>query len=68
LHDALCQFLRDGLPLSRREVDRCFLALLAESGFRALALLRRLFRVPEISRRTNLFHLSRHDIKFIGKA
>jgi len=34
LHDALCQFLRDGLPLSRREVDRCFLALLAESGFR----------------------------------
>jgi hypothetical protein len=35
VHDALCQFLPDGLPLSRREVDHCFLALLAESGFRA---------------------------------
>ena len=35
VHDALCQFLPDGLPLSRREVDRCFLALLSESGFRA---------------------------------
>ena len=35
VHDALCQFLPDGLPLSRGEVDRCFLALLAESGFRA---------------------------------
>lgn len=35
VHDALCQFLPDGLPLSRGEVDRCFLALLRESGFRA---------------------------------
>ena len=34
VHDALCQFLPDGLPLSRGDVDRCFLALLAESGFR----------------------------------
>jgi hypothetical protein len=35
VHDALCQFLPDGLPLSRADVDRCFLALLVESGFRA---------------------------------
>jgi len=34
VHDALCQFLPDGLPMSRGEVDRCFLALLKESGFR----------------------------------
>lgn len=34
VHDALCQFLPDGLPLSRSEVDRCFLRLLGESGFR----------------------------------
>jgi hypothetical protein len=35
VHDALCQLLPDGLPLSRREVGHCSLAPLAESGFRA---------------------------------
>ena len=34
VHDALYQFVPDGLPASRRDADRCFLALLAESGFR----------------------------------
>ena len=38
VHDALCQFLPDGLPVSRREADSCFLALLRESGFRARGL------------------------------
>ncbi|HSM13360.1 MAG TPA: hypothetical protein VLA66_04775 [Thermoanaerobaculia bacterium] len=34
LHDALYQFLPDGVPLTRAQADRCFLDLLAERGFR----------------------------------
>lgn len=34
IHDALYQFLPDGLPLKRSEADRCFLKLMAETGFR----------------------------------
>lgn len=33
VHDALYQFLSDGLPLRRRDVDRFFLRLLEESQF-----------------------------------
>jgi hypothetical protein len=33
IHDALYQFLPDGLPLKRRDVDGFFLRLLAESDF-----------------------------------
>lgn len=33
VHDALYQFLLDGLPFSRRQADACFLALLRETGF-----------------------------------
>ena len=33
VHDALYQFLPDGLPLGRRHADRFFLLLLAESEF-----------------------------------
>lgn len=33
IHDALYQFLPDGLPLGRRQVDGFFLRLLAESDF-----------------------------------
>ncbi|MGH2360849.1 MAG: DUF1353 domain-containing protein [bacterium] len=33
VHDALYQFLTDGLPLSRAQADRCFLRLMAETGF-----------------------------------
>ena len=33
VHDALYQFLPDGLPLKRRHADRFFLLLLAESDF-----------------------------------
>ena len=33
IHDALYQFLPDGLPLRRRDADRCFRMLLAESHF-----------------------------------
>jgi hypothetical protein len=33
VHDALYQFLPDGLPIRRREADRFFLTLLAESEF-----------------------------------
>lgn len=33
VHDALYQFLPDGLPLKRRHADRFFLLLLAESEF-----------------------------------
>lgn len=34
VHDALYQFLGDGLPLSRAQCDRAFLLLMRESGFR----------------------------------
>ena len=33
VHDALYQFMPDGLPLSRHEADRCFLRLMDETGF-----------------------------------
>ena len=33
VHDALYQFLRDGLPLRRRDADRFFLRLMAETRF-----------------------------------
>jgi hypothetical protein len=33
VHDALYQFLPDGLPLSRAQADRCFLILMKESEF-----------------------------------
>jgi len=33
VHDALYQFLRDGLPISRGDADRFFLRLMAETGF-----------------------------------
>ncbi|MBI4637148.1 MAG: DUF1353 domain-containing protein [Candidatus Rokubacteria bacterium] len=33
VHDALYQFLRDGLPLRRRDADRFFLGLMAETRF-----------------------------------
>lgn len=33
VHDALYQFLRDGLPCSRRQADACFLALMRATGF-----------------------------------
>lgn len=33
VHDALYQFLSDGLTISRGEADRCFLRLMAETGF-----------------------------------
>jgi catechol 2,3-dioxygenase-like lactoylglutathione lyase family enzyme len=34
VHDALYQFLADGLPLTRRQADLVFLHLMRESGFR----------------------------------
>jgi hypothetical protein len=34
VHDALYQFVPDGLPLTRRQADQCFLQLLEETGFR----------------------------------
>jgi hypothetical protein len=34
VHDAMYQFLTDGLPISRRDADQCFLALLKETYFR----------------------------------
>lgn len=34
VHDALYQFLPDGLPLTRAQADRCFLLLMSETGFR----------------------------------
>jgi hypothetical protein len=33
IHDALYQFLPEGLPLSRAQADRCFLELLTETNF-----------------------------------
>jgi hypothetical protein len=33
VHDALYQFLRDGLPLTRRDADNIFFRLMAESDF-----------------------------------
>ena len=33
VHDALYQFLLDGLPFSRRQADRCFLRLMGQTGF-----------------------------------
>jgi hypothetical protein len=33
VHDALYQFLPDGLPLTRAQADRCFLLLMTESAF-----------------------------------
>jgi len=33
VHDALYQFLLDGLPFSRRQADGCFLRLMAQTGF-----------------------------------
>ena len=33
VHDALYQFLADGLPLTRVQADRCFLLLMRESSF-----------------------------------
>jgi len=34
VHDALYQFLKDGLPLKRVQADHCFLFLMRESSFR----------------------------------
>ncbi len=33
IHDALYQFLPEGLPLSRAQADRCFLELMTETNF-----------------------------------
>ncbi|HTS88761.1 MAG TPA: DUF1353 domain-containing protein [Gemmatimonadales bacterium] len=33
VHDALYQFLLDGLPFTRAQADRCFLRLMEETGF-----------------------------------
>lgn len=33
VHDALYQFLLDGLPFTRRQADSCFLRLMAQTGF-----------------------------------
>ncbi len=33
VHDALYQFVPDGLPFSRAQADRCFLRLMTETGF-----------------------------------
>jgi hypothetical protein len=33
VHDALYQFLLDGLPLQRWQADRCFLHLMTDTGF-----------------------------------
>jgi len=33
IHDALYQFLDDGLPLRRKDADQCFLMLMRESDF-----------------------------------
>ena len=33
VHDALCQFLPDALPLSRAQADRCFLMLMQQHKF-----------------------------------
>jgi hypothetical protein len=33
VHDALYQFLQDGLPLARWQADDCFRRLMAETGF-----------------------------------
>ena len=33
VHDALYQFLPDGLPLTRAQADRCFLELMKETDF-----------------------------------
>jgi hypothetical protein len=33
IHDALYQFLPDGLPMTRAQADRCFLILMRESDF-----------------------------------
>lgn len=33
VHDALYQFLDDGLPLNRKDADQCFLKLMRESDF-----------------------------------
>ena len=33
VHDALYQFLLDGLPFSRAQADKCFLRLMEERGF-----------------------------------
>ena len=34
VHDALYQFVPEGLPLSRHDADRCFLRLMSETQFR----------------------------------
>ena len=34
IHDALYQFVPDGLPLTQHDADRCFLRLMEETGFR----------------------------------
>ena len=34
VHDAMYQFLLNGLPFKRAQVDRCFVRLLEETGFR----------------------------------
>jgi len=33
VHDALYQFLPDGVPLTRKQADGCFLRLMTETGF-----------------------------------
>ena len=38
VHDALYQFLADGLPLTRMQADHCFLFLMRESSFRLASL------------------------------
>ncbi len=34
VHDALYQFVPDGLPITKLQADRCFLALMSETGFK----------------------------------
>ena len=61
VHDALYQFIPDGLPLGRRHADRFFLLLMAESDFSprwvywvAVRVFGGLFRrVMRVKRKTN---------------
>lgn len=34
IHDAMYQFITDGLPFTRRDADKCFLLLMQETDFR----------------------------------
>jgi hypothetical protein len=64
VHDALYQFVPDGLPLKQHDADRCFLKLMEATGFR----LRHLYFSAVWSMGWLIWRTKRHVRKTAGTA